>query len=347
MMGKFWKLVLALFCVSLWTAGAAYAAQWANPGLLVDAATVKANIDKPDWVVVDCRDLKDYLEGHIPGAISLGKRGKSVVRDATARVYQDVSIYEKLFGLAGIGNNTHVVFYHGDLKTLNDATVPFWVMEYLGHDKAHVLDGGLDAWRKAGNRLDKTPTKKAPTTFKANVVKSRIATTQEILEIANGNGAGTQLIDSRSKEEHLGTEMRALQGGHVPNTTKHVSHVDTLLKVKDPKTDKMTATHYLSYDAAVKGFGSLDKKKRTVGYCQTGTRSTLTYLQLRLLGFENPANWDDSWRVYGSDLHAANPIEALNGPQFYNFDKVNKSLKNLDKKVKALEEQVKKLGGGK
>ena len=62
------------------------AANFANPGLLVDAKTVKANIDKPDWVVVDARGLKDYIKGHIPGAISLGKRGKKVFRDPTARV---------------------------------------------------------------------------------------------------------------------------------------------------------------------------------------------------------------------------------------------------------------------
>ena len=49
-------------------------------------------------------------------------------------------------------------------------------------------------------------------------------------------------------------------------------------------------------------YKSLDKSKRTIAYCQTGTRSTLTYLELRLLGFKDPANWDDSWRVYSSDL---------------------------------------------
>ena len=90
-------------------------------------------------------------------------------------------------------------------------------------------------------------------------------------------------------------------------------------------------------------FGSLDKNKRTIGYCQTGTRSTLTYLQLRLLGFKNPANWDDSWRVYASDLYANRPVEAPNGQQWYNFDGVNKDIKKLKKQVKELEEALAKL----
>lgn len=341
-----WKVTLALSVMILTYAGTAMAAQWANPGLLVDAAAVKANIDKADWVVVDARDLKDYVKGHIPGAISLGKRGKKAFRDSTARVFQDVSKYEKMLGKAGIGNDTHVVFYHGDIKTLNDATVGFWVMEYLGHDKVHVLDGGLGAWRNAGNRLDKEPTIKQAKTFKANLVPSRYASTPEIVGFAKGQAADVQLIDSRSENEYAGKDMRALNAGHVPGAV-NVSHLTTLVKVKDKKTGKMKETDVFSADSSGKFFASLDKNKRTIGYCQTGTRSTLTYLQLRLLGFKDPANWDDSWRVYGSDLHVANPIEAPNGRQFYNFDKVNKSLKKLEKQVKALEDQLKKLAGGK
>jgi thiosulfate/3-mercaptopyruvate sulfurtransferase len=339
---KLTTLTITGICLLLLT-GVAFAAKWANPDLLVTPEQVKENVGKADWVVVDARDLKDYAKGHIPGAISLGKRIKKALRDPTSRVFKDVAKYEKLFGKAGIGNDTHVVFYHGDIKTLTDATVGFWVMEYLGHDKVHVLDGGLDAWRNAGNRLEKDPTIKEPKTFKANVVASRYASTDEILGVAVGSVTGVQMIDSRSKKEHQGKDMRAIRGGHVPNTTINVSHKDTLIKELDKKTEKKEATGYIDRDTTIEKFASLDKGKRTIGYCQTGTRSTLTYLQLRLMGFENPANWDDSWRVYASDLAAYRPIEAPNGEQWYNFDKVNKTLKKLTKKVKKLEEALAKV----
>jgi thiosulfate/3-mercaptopyruvate sulfurtransferase len=321
----------------LLVAGLAGAADWANPDLLVNPETVKQNIDKPNWVVVDARDLKDYAKGHIPGAISLGKRVKKALRDPTSRVFQNVAKYETLFSKVGIGNDTHVVFYHGDIKTLTDATVGFWVMEYLGHDKVHVLDGGLDAWRNAGNRLEKDPTVKEPKTFVANVIPSRLATTNEVVGIATDSVTGVQLIDSRTKKEHQGKDMRAIRGGHVPNTAINVSHKDTLIKELDKKTEKKEATGYIDRDTTIKKFASLDKNKRTVGYCQTGTRSTLTYFELRLMGFKDPANWDDSWRVYSSDLHANYPVE---DEQWYNFDKVNKTMKKLTKKVKKLEDAL-------
>jgi thiosulfate/3-mercaptopyruvate sulfurtransferase len=318
--------------VALVATGAASAAQWENPELLTTPDQLKKGMEKGNWVAVDCRDLGDYAAGHIPGAISFGKRCKKALRDASARVFKDTSKYEKLFGKVGISNDTHVVFYYEGLGTMTDATVGFWIMEYLGHDKAHVLNGGIDAWRKAGNRLDNKPVKLSGATFKANVVPARYSSTNEILDIAEGKAANTQLIDSRSKKEHQGKDVRALRGGHVASTVLNASHKDTLLMKKNAKTSKMEAVAYLDADAAMKAFGSLDKNKRTVSHCQTGTRSTMTYLQLRALGFKDPANWDDSWRIYGSTL--AYPVE---DEQWYNFDGVNKKIKSMEKKVAALE----------
>ncbi len=313
------------------------AAEWANPDLLLSAETLKQNIGKADWAVIDCRALKAYAKGHIPGAISLGKRCKKALRDVTARAFRNISKYESLLGKVGIGNDTHVVFYYDGIGTITDATVGFWILEYLGHDKAHVLNGGLDAWRKAGNRLEAKPTIRKAATFKANVKASAYSETEEILRIATGSLKDVQLLDSRTKAEFVGKDIRAIRGGRVPNTDLNVSHLDTLAQAKDPKTGKMGPISYFDPNVVAEKFASLDKNKRTVAYCQTGTRSTMTYLQLRLLGFKDPANWDESWRVYGSQLDY--PVA---GEQWYNFAGVNKKIKALEKKVKTIEAAAKK-----
>jgi len=331
---KTWRLFYLgslILCLSAWV-GTVGAANWANPELLLNVDDLQKNLDKPNWVVVDCRDLNDYIKGHIPGAISFGNRCKSALRDKTSRAFRDTGRYDTLFGKVGISNNDHVVFYYGDMKTLTDATVAFWILEYLGHDKVHVLNGGLDAWRKAGNRLDNKPVKRAAATFKSNVVASRYGETSEVLEIAQGNKSGAQLIDSRTPKEHDGTDIRAIRGGHVPHTTINVSHVDTLAKEKNPKTGKLESIAYFDPDESNKAFASLDKSKRTLAYCQTGTRSTMTYFQMRLMGFKEPANWDESWTVYGSQL--SYPVD---GEQWFNFAGLNKQLKALEQKVSNLE----------
>lgn len=307
------------------------AAEWANPGLLATPDTIKANAAKPDWVVLDCRDLKDYAEGHIPGAISLGGPCGNVLRDTSARLFQDVRVYERLFGKVGISNASHVIVYHGDMKTLTDATVAFWALEWLGHDKVYFLNGGIEAWRKGGNRLDTKPEVRAAATFTAKPVKATLSETREISDIAAGKIAGVQLIDSRTAREHKGQDIRAVRGGHVPNTTVNISHLDTLVKEKNPRTGEMEPVAYLSPEAAAE-LAKLDRNKRTVAYCQTGTRSTLTYLQLRLLGFKDPSNWDESWRIYGSA-----PESRVADEQWFDFAGVNSKMKDLDEKVKKLE----------
>lgn len=325
---------VAFLVVLLAAPAGARAAGWANPDLLVAPDVVQANAARPDWVVVDCRALEHYAKGHIPGAISFGKECKKALRDASARIFKDPKRYESFLGKAGIGNDTHVVFYgeHKVTDTFKDATVGFWILEYLGHDKVHVLNGGLDAWLKAGKQLTNEPTLKPERTFKAKVVPSRYASTDEILKIAQGQVKGVTVIDARSKNEHAGEDIRALRGGHVPNTTVNVPHTATMDQVKDPETGKEVDNGYLSPERVSGFYASLDKGKRTIAYCQTGTRSTLTYLELRLLGFKEPANWDDSWIVWANQVRYPVADE-----QWMNFERLG----TLEKKLKKLEDAAK------
>lgn len=319
---------------ALTLSGTAMAAEWANPDLIFSAKELKSKLDLADWVVVDCQDLDAYAKGHIPGAVSLGKRCKKALRDKTSRVFSDPAKYEKFLGKVGIGNDTHVVFYgeHVTSDTVRDAAIAFWILEYLGHDKVHVLNGGIDAWKNAGYSLTPKPSMKPEKTFKAKIVASRIAATSEVVDIGTGKLKGVQLIDSRSEKEHKGKDIRALRGGHVPNTTINVSHKGTHDQSKDPATGDMKDNGFLSPDRVAGFFESLDKGKRTIAYCQTGSRSGLTYLELRLLGFEDPANWDESWRVYASSPE----FYPVASEQWFNFNRV----RDLEKKVEKLLEKI-------
>jgi thiosulfate/3-mercaptopyruvate sulfurtransferase len=328
-------IIIAAFVLS--SAGLSNAAQWANPELLLSAKQLKGKIGNPDWVILDCRQLKHYAKGHIPGAISVGKQCKKGLRDKTSRVWRDTSKYEKLFSKVGIGNDTHVVIYGEHIKTdtMKDTSVAFWILEYLGHDKVHVLNGGIDAWKGAGYSFDNKPTILKPKTFTANVVQSRYATTDEALEISTGKKKGIQVIDARTANELKGADQRSLRAGRLPGTTINVSHKDTFDQSKDLESGKMKDNGFLSYERVASFYKDLDKNTRTVAFCQTGTRSTLTYLELRLLGFKDPANWDESWRVYGSHYNDY-PVENEQWFDFNRMRKAEKKIKKLEKKLEAL-----------
>ncbi|TAL24843.1 MAG: sulfurtransferase [Nitrospirae bacterium] len=302
---------------------AAYCAEYENPQLLAAPADVEKNMGK--WVVIDCRDEKAYAAGHIPGAINLGGACGKVLRDSSFRVKKTEDL-EKILGTAGISADKNVVVY-ADAKLITSATVAFWCLEHLGHDKVLFLNGGIEAWQEAGKSLDKSETKLQPAAFKAKVVKGRTATTDEVVKIAKGEIKDANVIDSRTEKEHKGSDIRALRGGHIPNTTINVSHINTY----DVQTGKIHAMEDLE-----KFFARLDKNKRTIAYCQTGTRSTLTYLELRLMGFKDPANYDDSWIVYGSNVGC--PVANEN---WYDFVKANDAIKAIEELKKTVEEMKK------
>lgn len=314
------KRLFVFVVVLVFAVASAYGAEYADPKLLATPADIENNAGK--WVVIDCRDDKAYAGGHIPGAISLGGACGKVLRDTSLRVKKTGDL-EKLLGNAGVSMDKPVVVY-ADARLITGASVAFWVLEYLGHSDVRLLNGGIEEWVTTGKLLEKAPTKLPAAAFKANVVKTRIATSDEMAKIARSEIKGAQVIDSRTEKEHKGEDIRSLRGGHIPNTTLNVSHVDTY---------HVETGELYSMDSLETLFGKLDRNKRTIPYCQTGTRSTLTYLELRLMGFKDPANYDDSWIVYGSNVDY--PVANEN---WYDYVKVNDALKAVDALKKEIEE---------
>jgi len=304
-------VLLLVISVLLFVGTSAFSAEYANPQLLVAPADIEKHAGK--WVVLDCRDKKDtedkktkeilkgYDSGHIPGAITLdGDCAKVLRTKETSTVFTDpkdpkkydTKKYEEMLDNAGINGSKTLVIY-SDKKRITHATVGFWIMEWLGVKDVRLLNGGIEAWEAAGKKLETKETKLPKAKFKANpeTMKKRIATTEEVLKIAKGEAKNSQLIDSRTPGEYAGTDVRAKRGGRIPNCLLNVSHTETY----DKATGKIK-----SMDELEKLFGKLDKNKRTMAMCQTGTRSTLTYLELRLMGFKDPANYDDSWIIWGN-----------------------------------------------
>lgn len=286
-----------LMFLSVGTAG--YCAEYSNPQLLASPADVQKNA--ANWIILDCRapnttvdkktsqSLKGYNDGHIPGAVNLGGDCAKVLRDEKSRVRKTDEV-AKILGDAGISSDKTVVVYE-DAKRVTHATVGFWILEYEGQNDVRLLNGGIEAWQAAGGKLDDKTTKLPPAKYAAHIHKERIATTEEVLKIANGEDKGCQLVDSRTAGEYKGTDVRAKRGGHIPHCPVNISHVE----LYDKATGKVK-----SMDDLNKIYGGLNKTRRVIPYCQTGTRSTLAYLALRLMGFKNSANYDDSWIIWGN-----------------------------------------------
>ena len=314
---------------------------WANPDLLYTVDQAEKIVGNPKWVILDCRDQANYEKGHLPGAVILGKASApKILRDGTARVFQDLTKYEKILGQAGLGNDKEILVY-SDLKSrlMIDAFLTFWVLEYLGHKKVHLLDGGLDAWVKAGKKVETAPSKITPALFTVTADRTKLASSEEVFEFATGREKNRQLVDCRTREEFDGYDIRALRGGHIPKTTKNVPHFTFFELKKDEKTGKEIPTGFLSEAAVNKALEGLDKSKRTFFLCQTGTRSTFGYFVSRLSGFSNPANYDDSWLVWANNFYKNYPVENEQWIDFSRITELENKVKELENRIKTLEVQ--------
>lgn len=327
-MTRCWTARVSLgLALVLLLAGSAFGAP-----LIVGTDYVVKGKDAAGVILLDARSEGAYKAGHIPGAINLGGEGAaSVLRDVDARV-RPVRALEKILGEAGISRDNEIIVY-GD-KGVPPMTVPVWILEYLGADKVRAYWGGIDDWKAAKQALSTEGRKLPPVKFVAKVREDRMATTAFVK--ANLKKASVQIVDARTAKEYTGEDIRALRGGHIPGAVLipfEQNWVDPDA-AKKPGRDGMALKDEKALREIYKG---LDPKKEVVVYCQTGTRSTLSYVVLRSLGFEKVRNYDDSWIVWGSrpDL----PVESVS---YYNFVKLNRALKALD----SLQQRVDELAAG-
>ncbi len=116
---------------------------YADPfiSLLISGDELEANLGKAGLVVIDARSA-GYEAGHIPGAISL-KWGDYVKEDMNLKTTREL---EEQLGEAGLSNDVVFVVYDDTTASWGAAGRVFWMLEYLGCDKVHVLNGGWDKW---------------------------------------------------------------------------------------------------------------------------------------------------------------------------------------------------------
>ena len=125
--------------------------------VLVDGATLEKHLGDPTWVVFDTRhDLAQpgkgrdaYSQGHIPGAYFLhldddlsgpknGRNGRHPLPDPNALAAR--------LARCGLRAGSQAVIY--DDTGGSYAVRLWWMLRWLGHERAALLDGGFPAWVK-------------------------------------------------------------------------------------------------------------------------------------------------------------------------------------------------------
>lgn len=269
---------------------------------LVTTEWLSQHLDEPDLVVLDCtvtvkpdpvdgfRILSgraEYDNGHIPGAGFADLLGDLSDRNSSYWVAMPTPAqFCAAIGTLGVGDDSRVVLYDNN-QSMWAARV-WWMLRWVGFDRAALLDGGLKLWtaeeRPLSTELPTRPTKQ----LTPNVRPKLIANRDEVFAAIDNNAVC--LIDT------LGADSYRAQ--HIPSA----ANLDATMLVDESgryrPLDELTAMH----DTLNVG----DRNARTITYCGGGVAASSNAFAMIRLGFTNVAVYAASMQEWAAD--PANPL---------------------------------------
>lgn len=193
--------------------------------LLIDCETLHAQLGHPGLRIVDCRfDLLDpgagrelYQNAHIPGAVfaDLDKDLSAPITAGSGRhPLPDAATMADTFGRLGISRSTEVVVYDEGGGAL--AARCWWLLRWLGHSGARLLNGGMARWEQLGLATESGAARVQPEDFQAEPQPHLVLETREIVA-AGQDCSSLQLVDARDSERFAGiSEPIDPVAGHIP-----------------------------------------------------------------------------------------------------------------------------------
>jgi thiosulfate/3-mercaptopyruvate sulfurtransferase len=260
---------------------------YARPELLADTAWLAEHVNDPEIRIVDMRSAAAYRKSHIPGAINIEWQA---LKDPENDVYViPPEKFAALMSQSGISNDTTVVGYD-DQGGMAPARF-WWVLDYYGHPKAKVLNGGWNKWTKEKRPVTSEVPTPQPATFSLQPDPGKICLVDELL--SDMKRPDVVIVDARSPAEYTGFDVRAKRGGHIPGAV----NIDWTRNVTNDevKTFKPAAELLKMYEAA-----GVTRDKEIIAHCQTGVRAAHTLFTLTLLGYTRMQNYDGSWKEWGN-----------------------------------------------
>jgi 3-mercaptopyruvate sulfurtransferase SseA len=180
---------------------------------LVSVNEVAAHLGDANWIVCDCRhDLAQYDAGrmayaqsHIPGARFLhldeDLSGPKTGVNGRHPLPHPITFTLRLAAI-GIDNRKQVVAYDSAGAGGVYAARLWWMLRWVGHTRAAVLDGGFDAWVRAGLPVTAELPVIQAATYNPDPQPQRTMDTRAIA--ANLGSDGLRIVDARSPDRFRG-----------------------------------------------------------------------------------------------------------------------------------------------
>lgn len=232
------------------------------------------------------RDTSVYDAGHIPGAVFLPLANIAPKRGELTHELPPADDLQKTLENLGIGEKGRIIIY-GDDALL--AARLFFTLDYAGHgERAALLDGGLDAWKRESRDLEKIPNVPKPKPVTLRLQPDRLVYLSQVRMVVPSDAV--TLLDARPPAQFTGKEPgeEIVRAGHIPSARN--------LFWKD----------LVAEDGRILPAAELKEKvnaptdKPVVTYCRTGMQASFEYFVLRYLGY-TPSLYDGGYSEWSRD----------------------------------------------
>lgn len=217
--------------------------------MLISPAELAKRLAEDKLRILDTRSQEDYAKGHVPGAVRVDVPSWQKLARSEGGLH-DAKAWGEKVGALGIGRDTQVVVYGGALP---DAGRVWWTLKYVGVPEVMLLDGGWSAWDKEKRPAETAAPKVAAVGFEPRFDSDRL---EEIDSLKTNLKSGrVKVVDTRSRDEFTGKEVRGTRGGHVAGAThlewKELLAADGRFKSPDELRELFRSRGILPDDTAV------------------------------------------------------------------------------------------------
>ena len=98
------------------------------------------------------------------------------------------------------------------------------------------------------------------------------------------------ILDARSKEEYVGSDVRAARRGHIPSAV----NIDWENNIENDTFKRKKKL--------LKIYSKIPKEASVVSYCQGGYRAANSFVALKMLGYKKVKLYLGSWGEWGNKL---------------------------------------------
>lgn len=276
----------------------ALANEWqARSGGYLVAPARAAELIAGGALLVDARARDRFTARHLAGAANAPWEAFTDGPGRGAVSSDDVALRDALES-AGIGSDRPLVVYGdwsgaGPSSTWGEEGRIAWMFEYLGHERVHVLHGGIGAAIAAGWATSQGASAIASRGSFSVRRQERLRVTGEDIAASLEAASSLRLVDAREPVEFSGTvRYGESRGGHIPGAAHFWWY------------DVFDAAGNLRRPSELEEvFASLRRTSADVlvPYCTGGIRSGFVYVVARSLGIP-AANYDASmWEWTAND----------------------------------------------